>query len=159
MLFFFFVALKTYGGDDGLIVRRRNALPFIDTRDGTTFYWICLFFAVAWFALMARIVKSRFGRVLEGIRQSERRMAAMGVSTYRYKLACFVISGMGLAWRARDGQSRALRFARHAALDAVRRIHDHGDPRRRGTLFGPAAAPPCSSGSNPSSPHGRSTGR
>ena len=79
MLFFFFVALKTYGGDDGLIVRRRNALPFIDTRDEQTFYWVCLAFAVAWFALMARIVRSRFGKVLEGIRQSERRMAAIGV--------------------------------------------------------------------------------
>ena len=26
MLFFLFVSLKTYGGDDGLIVRRRNVL-------------------------------------------------------------------------------------------------------------------------------------
>jgi branched-chain amino acid transport system permease protein len=140
MLFFFFVALKTYGGDDGLIVRRRNALPFIDTRDGTTFYWICLFFAVAWFALMARIVKSRFGRVLEGIRQSERRMAAMGVSTYRYKLACFVISGMGA------GMAGAL-MANHARFVSPDMLHwtQSGEFMimvilgGAGTLFGPAA--------------------
>ena len=30
MLFFLFVSLKDYGGDDGLIVRRRNALSGLD---------------------------------------------------------------------------------------------------------------------------------
>jgi branched-chain amino acid transport system permease protein len=95
MIFFFFVALKAYGGDDGLIIRRRNALPFVDTRDGLTFYWICLTVAVVWYAIISRIVGSRFGRVLEGIRQSERRMAAMGVRTYGYKLVACIISGMG----------------------------------------------------------------
>jgi branched-chain amino acid transport system permease protein len=33
--------------------------------------------------------------VLTGIRQNERRMAAIGIAPYRYKLAAFVISGMG----------------------------------------------------------------
>ena len=33
--------------------------------------------------------------VLAGIRQNERRMAAIGIAPYRYKLAAFVISGMG----------------------------------------------------------------
>ncbi len=140
MLFFFFVALKAYGGDDGLIVRRRNALPFIDTRDGPTFYWVCLFFAVAWFALMSRIVTSRFGRVLEGIRQSERRMAAIGVSTYPYKLACFVISGMGA------GLAGAL-MANHARFVSPDMLHwtQSGEFMimvilgGAGTLFGAAA--------------------
>jgi branched-chain amino acid transport system permease protein len=95
MLFFLFVSLKAYGGDDGLIVRRRNSLPFVNTRDDTTFYFICLALAVLWFGLMGRLVGSRFGVVLGGIRQSERRMAALGVSAYRYKLVAFVISGMG----------------------------------------------------------------
>ena len=95
MLFFLFVSLKAYGGDDGLIVRRRNVLSDLNTRDDTTFYFVCLALAVVWFALMARLVRSRFGVVLGGIRQSERRMAAIGVSTYRYKLVAFVISGMG----------------------------------------------------------------
>jgi branched-chain amino acid transport system permease protein len=43
----------------------------------------------------ARIVRSRFGRILIGLRQNERRMAAIGISTYRYKLVAFVIAGMG----------------------------------------------------------------
>jgi branched-chain amino acid transport system permease protein len=94
-LFFLFVSLKAYGGDDGLSVRRRNALPFLNTRDDTTFYFVCLTVAVLYYGFLARLVASRFGLVLGGIRQSERRMAALGVPTYRYKLAAFVISGMG----------------------------------------------------------------
>lgn len=95
MLFFLFVSLKAYGGDDGLSVRRRNTLPFLNTRDDTTFYFVCLTIAVLYYGLLRRLIGSRFGLVLGGIRQSERRMAAIGIPTYRYKLAAFVISGMG----------------------------------------------------------------
>ena len=95
MLFFLFVSLKAYGGDDGLSVRRRNALPFVDTRNDVTFYFVCLTIAVTFYGLLERLIASRFGRVLEGIRQSERRMETLGLRTYPYKLAAFVISGMG----------------------------------------------------------------
>lgn len=95
MLFFLFVSLKYYGGDDGLIVRRRNSLPGLDLRDDTTFYFVCVSIAAAYFGFCAKLVRSRFGLVLGGIRQNERRMAALGISTYSYKLAAFVIAGMG----------------------------------------------------------------
>lgn len=95
MVFFLFVGLKAYGGDDGLLIRRRNIAPGLDLRDQDQLYWLCLGFLVAWLVLQWRIVESRFGRVLEGIRQNERRMAAIGIATYRYKLAAFVIAGAG----------------------------------------------------------------
>lgn len=95
MLFFFFVALKKYGGDDGLTMRRRNALFDLNMRDDATFYAITLTFAVLFLILIWRIAGSRFGMVLGGIRQNERRMMAIGIAPYRYKLAAFVISGMG----------------------------------------------------------------
>lgn len=95
MLFFLFVSLKAYGGDDGLTIRRRNALFSVNTRDDITFYFICLVIAALVFLALWRIVGSRFGMVLAGIRQNERRMAAIGIAPYRYKLAAFVISGMG----------------------------------------------------------------
>jgi branched-chain amino acid transport system permease protein len=95
MIFFLFVSLKAYGGEDGLTIRRRNELLGLDTRDDTTFYFICLVIASLVFLLLWRIVGSRFGMVLAGIRQNERRMAAIGIAPYRYKLAAFVISGMG----------------------------------------------------------------
>lgn len=95
MVFFLFVGLKQYGGDDGLVVRRRNLVPFLDLREPAQMYWLCLGLLVVWLYVLHRIVGSRFGRVLEGIRQNERRMAALGVPTYGYKLAAFVISGIG----------------------------------------------------------------
>ncbi|MBE9606457.1 branched-chain amino acid ABC transporter permease [Acetobacteraceae bacterium H6797] len=97
MLFFLFVSLKTYGGDDGLSVRRPNLFFGLNLRDGPTMYWLSLGFLTAWLLLLDRISNSRFGRVLSGVRQSERRMAALGISTYRYKLVAFVIAGMGAA--------------------------------------------------------------
>lgn len=95
MIFYLFASLTAYGAEDGLIVRRRNELFGLDTRNDTVFYFICLGVAAAFFALLSRIVRSRFGLVLAGLRQSERRMAAIGFAPYRYKLAAFIISGMG----------------------------------------------------------------
>jgi branched-chain amino acid transport system permease protein len=95
MLFFLFVSLKTYGGDDGLIIRRANELPWLNMRDKHTVYYVCLAIAVLFFALLWRIVNSRFGNVIVGLRQSEKRMAAIGLPAYRYKLVAFIISGMG----------------------------------------------------------------
>jgi branched-chain amino acid transport system permease protein len=95
MLFFLFLSLKAYGGDDGLIVRRRNVLFDLNMADDTTFYYLTVALAVIYFIGFARLVRSPFGMVLGGIRQNERRMAAIGVSTYQYKLTAFVIAGMG----------------------------------------------------------------
>ncbi|HWV53635.1 MAG TPA: branched-chain amino acid ABC transporter permease [Pseudorhodoplanes sp.] len=95
MLFFLFLSLKAYGGDDGLIVRRRNVLFDLNMADDTTFFYLTIGLAILYFIAFARLVRSPFGLVLGGIRQNERRMAAIGVSTYQYKLTAFVIAGMG----------------------------------------------------------------
>ncbi len=95
MLFFLFVSLKTYGGEDGMTMRRRNLLPYLNLRDDTNFYYVCLAAMVLAFVALALIVRSRFGFVLAGLRQNERRMAAIGFKPFRYKLAAFVISAMG----------------------------------------------------------------
>jgi branched-chain amino acid transport system permease protein len=95
MLFFLFVSLKAYGGDDGLMMRRRDVAPFFNARDDTNYYYICLGLAVCWFILTAGIVRSRFGFVLSGLRQNERRLVAVGIAPSRYRLLAFVIAGMG----------------------------------------------------------------
>ena len=110
MLFFLFVSLDTYGGDDGLIMRRRDVLPFLDTRDPTTFYYLCLGAAALWLLLTSCIVRSRFGFVLNGMRQNEQRMAATGFAPYPYKLVAFIIAGMG-AGLAGALMANYLRFA------------------------------------------------
>jgi branched-chain amino acid transport system permease protein len=97
MLFFLFVSLKAYGGDDGLMMRRRDVVPFIDARNDVTYYLICLTLAVGWFVFTRYVVRSRFGAVLSGLRQNERRMMAIGIAPYRYRLVAFVIAGAGAA--------------------------------------------------------------
>jgi branched-chain amino acid transport system permease protein len=95
MFFFLFISLKTYGGEDGIMVRRTNGLPGLDMKNKATLYWVVLCFAASYYLFLRRLVQSSFGQIIAGIRQNERRMAAMGISTYRYKLVAFTLSGMG----------------------------------------------------------------
>ncbi len=39
---FFFAALKIYGGDDGIVIRRRNTLFDLNMRMTRHFYFLCL---------------------------------------------------------------------------------------------------------------------
>ena len=95
MVFFLFLALKAYGGDDGLTFRRRNALFDLNMRDDATFFYVTLGFLLLWLGVCARVLHSRFGLLLGGIRQNERRMQAIGVNAFRLKWFAFIISGMG----------------------------------------------------------------
>jgi branched-chain amino acid transport system permease protein len=110
MLFFFFVSLKAYGGEDGIIIRRTNELPGLNMRDKVTLYYVILGFAALFFVALWRVVNSSFGAVLKGIRQNERRMAALGFAPYRYKLYAFILSGMGAGF-AGALMANFLRFA------------------------------------------------
>lgn len=93
MLFFFFVSLETYGGDDGLSLWARSTAGPLDLADDVQFYYLALVLMLIVLFLMRRLVASRFGMVLKGVRDNERRMGAIGFPTYRYKLTAFVISG------------------------------------------------------------------
>jgi len=93
MLYYFFVSLETYGGDDGLSIYGHSRLAGLDLSDDTTFYYVCLALLLLFLWLGRRLVASRFGMVIVGIRENERRMSALGFPVYRYKLACFAIAG------------------------------------------------------------------
>jgi len=92
--------LERYGGDDGLTINKRSAFGgAIDLANRTQFYYLCLALLLATVYLVWRLVNSRFGLVIQGVRSNERRMRAIGFPILRYKLVCFVISGVicGLA--------------------------------------------------------------
>ena len=95
MLFYFFDSLQTYGGNDGLSIWSRNDLLGLDLADDTTFYYVSLTSLAIFLFICRRLVKSRFGMVIQGCAQNERRMRALGFPTYRYKLVCFAIAGAG----------------------------------------------------------------
>ncbi len=94
MMYYVFVSLKAYGGDDGLSLPRRSTAGFgISLANEFVWYYLVLALLAAVLYLLHRLVHSRFGRVIEAIRENETRAAAVGYPVYRYRLACFVISG------------------------------------------------------------------
>ena len=94
MLYYFFSGLADYGGDDGMALWSRNSIGGpVDLGDHTTFYYSVLIILTIVFYLCRRLVRSRFGMVIQGARENERRMRAIGFPTYRYRLVCFMISG------------------------------------------------------------------
>jgi branched-chain amino acid transport system permease protein len=94
MIYYVAIGLDRYGGDDGLTIYRRSDFGgLIDLNNKTLFYYLCFAVLLASIYLVARLVDSRFGVVIRGVRDNERRMRAIGFPTFRYQLACFVIAG------------------------------------------------------------------
>ena len=82
------------GGDDGLPGFFRPVLGIsLDMGDDLNFYYFtfALFLASAY--AMSRIVRSPFCKALEGIRESESRMQALGFPTRKYRFLCYIVSG------------------------------------------------------------------
>ncbi len=94
MFYFLAVGQQNLGGDDGTSMPGRNDLGgLLDLSKPSQFYFFTLSLLIAVTFVCRRIIDSRFGLVLEACRQNETRLLAVGVSTYRYKLAVFVIAG------------------------------------------------------------------
>lgn len=91
MIYFVVVSFKQYGGEDGLRARRPEFGLF--ELDDTTLYYLTLAVLVGTLYAMARLANSRFGRVLQAIRENETRAAAIGYPIYHYQLVAFVIAG------------------------------------------------------------------
>jgi len=99
MLYYFFVSLEAYGGDDGISLFSRNTFAGLDLGSDMQFYYLCLVALAIFLFFSYRLVHSRFGMVVRGCKENERRMKSLGFPTFRYRLVCFVIAaaGAGLA--------------------------------------------------------------
>ncbi len=95
MTYYFSVGLEKYGGDDGLSLYSRNSFPGLDLSRDYHFYYLCLILLFLFLIFIYRLVNSRFGLVIRGASSNSRRIQALGVNPYHYKLACFVIAGAG----------------------------------------------------------------
>src|SRR5438132_2425663 len=115
MLYYFAQSLRNWGGDDGFSTRRRNDLGFLSLENHETFYYVVLILlvVVAWLAY--RLVRSEFGMVIRGIRDNERRVAAIGFPPYPYKLVIFVIAG-GIAGLAGALMANHAKFVNPSVL-------------------------------------------
>jgi branched-chain amino acid transport system permease protein len=94
MAYYVASGLARYGGDDGLTIHKRSDFGgLIDLSSRVQFYYLCLACLFGGIYLIWRIVNSRFGMVVQGLRSNEQRMQAIGFPANRYRLVCFVIAG------------------------------------------------------------------
>lgn len=93
MIFFLGISIEEYGGDDGLNTNRSEFIAALDLNDDTVLYYFILAVMIFCVYVTRRIVRSRFGMVVQGARSNEQRMQAIGFPTFRYKLTAFVIAG------------------------------------------------------------------
>jgi branched-chain amino acid transport system permease protein len=93
---------------------------------------------------LALLLRSLFGRVLQGIRVNEHRMQALGYDTYRYKLAAFVIAGLlagvaGHMWAMHRGFVNPELIAWHRSAEALLMILLGGLTALHGPIIGALA--------------------
>jgi branched-chain amino acid transport system permease protein len=94
MIYFLGVSLNVYGGDDGMNITAHSDFGgMLQFDDASVLYYVTLATLLLFYAVGRRLVQSRFGMVIRGVKSNERRMAAIGFAVFRYKLAAFVISG------------------------------------------------------------------
>lgn len=149
MIFYIFHDTKLGGGTDGAYLAKPligafgfsvepHSLP--RARRGWPAYYVALVQLALTFGFLALLLRSMFGRALEGIRVNEQRMRALGYNTTAYQLAAFVIAG-GLAgaaghmWALHSGYVNPELVGWHKSAEALLSILLGG----LGTLAGPIA--------------------
>ncbi|MEQ8826413.1 MAG: branched-chain amino acid ABC transporter permease, partial [Parvibaculum sp.] len=93
MVYYLFVSIEEYGGDDGLVIDTRSELPLVSFDDPLQLFGFSYVSLVAAVLLVWMIVNSRFGMVIQGAKENEERMTTLGFNTYLYRLVAYVISG------------------------------------------------------------------
>jgi len=93
IMYFLVNSMKAYGGDEGLSLPARATGLGFDLGSDVAFYYVALALLAAGVHALHRLAHSRFGRVIQAIRENEARAEAIGFPVYRYKLACFVVAG------------------------------------------------------------------
>jgi branched-chain amino acid transport system permease protein len=147
MMFFLFHDTKLGGGTDGAFLSRPVLallgweLPLTRRQRPIATYYISLGLLVGAYLTLVLILRSLFGRVLEGIRVNEHRMLALGYHTYRYKLAAFVAAGMlagvaGHMWTMHRGFVNPELIGWHHSAEALLMILLGGLTTLHGPIIG-----------------------
>lgn len=102
------------------------------------FYYLCVTFFLLAFAILYLIVRSPFGLSLQGIRETERRMRALGYNVWLHKYLAFVISAAfaglaGVLWAYYQGFVSPVETHLITSVEGVLMVAVGGS----GTLVGP----------------------
>lgn len=125
---FWFSAIKLHwltGGEDGLLNIPRPDVSLgvvsIGLSSNVALYYLAITALAVTVVLMWRLVNSPFGRILQAIRQNEKRAAFVGYEVWLFKWAAFVISAMfaGLA-------GGLFAMAQESAYPDVMSVHQSG---------------------------------
>ena len=113
MLYALFHDTRIAGGSDGASIAVKPDLviagvTLIDFYNRNSIYWFGLAALALCYLLTLWLAQTPFGRALQGVRQNETRMSALGFETYWFKLTVFVIAGAmaglgGLVFACIDG--------------------------------------------------------
>jgi branched-chain amino acid transport system permease protein len=95
------------GGDNGINLPPRPEFG-ISLANDLTFFYVVYGFFVFTLATLYVIVRSPFGRALEGIREREPRMRVLGYNTWLHKYIAYIIAGAfgglaGVLWAQMNG--------------------------------------------------------
>ena len=98
MFYFVFHDTKFGRGSDGISMNFKPTAaiggftPF-DLGNATHVYFFVFVILILVFLFLRMLLRSPFGRALQGIRSNEHRMRSLGFPVYRYKLASFALAG------------------------------------------------------------------
>ena len=111
MLYYVGISIEPWGGDDGMRLARKSQLGGpLDLADPHVFYYVVLALLAVLLLVGDRVIDARFGTVIRAVKSNERRLAAIGLSPFRYKLAAFALAGAvcGLAGALLTNQTEYL---------------------------------------------------
>lgn len=149
MAYFVFHDTDFGGGSDGIYLNVKPELsiggwqPF-SLDGGHGLFYLTLVMLVASFGLLAVMLRSRFGRVLAGIKANEQRMRAAGYATYPYKLVAFIVSASmaglaGYLFALKDGFVNPEMLSWHMSGAVLIMIILGGLGHLRGAMLGTVA--------------------
>lgn len=144
MLYYFAISFPTYGGEDGLPLYSRATLLGTDLTADLTYFMVCFVILALVVVGSAVITASRFGAALNGLRENETRMIAIGFQPFRYRLVAFAISAAitaiaGALYVHLDGFVSPSNMSWHRSGELIVIVILGGVARTPGPIFGAAA--------------------
>jgi len=79
-------------GDNGITGLTRPPLFGLDLSGNTTYYYVCLGALLVALLFLGALVRSPFGLVLQGLRETPRRMRALGYDVWLYRYLALLVS-------------------------------------------------------------------
>lgn len=141
MVYFLFFDNKDLGGSDGLYINVRPAGWGLDFENKLVLYFFTLACLVLTYAFLRRLLRSPFGRTLNGIRLNEHRTQALGYNSFHYKLTAFTLAGAlagmaGYLWAAQSGYVNPELMGFHMSAHAIMMVILGGMGNVAGALIG-----------------------